>query len=656
MATLAENDENRPLITPARTNSIEDLDSMSIEPSWTYSIIESPMQAVKGKDDGKLPMFLIAGPRLKFFRLIQLYSFFLVIFMYQNYLKNGSTLLTRMAEEVFNMNEESGPGPFVVYLMPVFVSSLPMLLSVFFGFISDYMRYQRVYLIGYSCILSSLSAFLLMICGYLIASPSAETFLPTIGFPVTQTFVILSIVFYILGVSIFLPISLAYGLDLLNGTKWEVLYLYFPVFYVVNNLAFFTDYMDYIYLPDGYLKESCIAAFFVVIGTWLLFIIFRLFGIFPTFDTELFDLISFRKGCEIFMHAFRKRQSGEKSPRGHWFIQLASEAYSGKYPRIQVQMVASFFEINFLLFLLLLLFISTQIMSTLFPQQGLLLNWPYSKDENEFCTDSKTKDSPPTIKSLVFVNWITIVLLTPILECYFYKIVFFFNSAENLKLQGGKSFFKRILKCFRCFDRYWIPYDPMLKRIFWGSIFGLVSMILAFSVEIGRLNSGHFNITCHNNITSKPSLYIFSNFTVFSQVPQYVASGILEICSFIGCLHFVYFQSANTYKDSLKGLFFGLFYFYIGIGSTLSLLVYYFMTVMCATVDGGCDYCLSYVSKCSNSRFQFAWIPWAFLMVEFILLVVFFAWFTHYRHWKIANIKNRRYFLDAFAINGTDEG
>ena len=641
MATLDESEECRPLIENIN-NLSTNLYYQNIEPPTTYHIIQTLKLTVPGEENGIIPIFLIVGPKVRFIRFVRLISFFLIVLVFNIYAANSQSLLTTMVCKVFYkcsmrlLADQTDRGVAVFYLMPLLLSGLPLVLSLLFGFISDYTHYQRIYLISYSLVFASCSSFFLMLCSILLQPPACSC--PQIA-PTTQALIIFSVIFYIIGYAIFLPISLAYGLDLLEGTSWEVKYLYFPIYYVVVKLAQTLGVYSFTYSPESYLKDHCTAVFSIIFSILLLFIILRLFQIFPIFDTKPtgFKVISFRKGIEIFLNALKVRRSGQKSPRGHWFIQLSSDAHYGKYPRKQVQMVASLFEINFLFLFLMFLFTTSQTTLTLFPNQAFLLYPPIS-NITEICTDDETL----TLTNLNFINFLTIVLCTPFIEYYFYKVIFFFNSPENLK-NNRKSFLQKMKKCLRCFDRYWLVYDPILKRIFWGSIFGLISMVFALCVEIARINTSSSSLTCYN--TSPTKVYAFSNLGIFTQTPQYISSGILEILSYIGILQFIYFQSNSTYQDDLKGLFFGLYYFYYGLASVISFTIYALMGFLCTTT--GCGFCLIYVDDCPPSSFPYPLVLVPFVVLGFACLVVIavFAWFAHYRHWQLSKIKED-FFVD----------
>ena len=618
-----------------KTTLLQPLIDASTEPDSTYNVVEAPAECVEVEEDGLYPIFIIVGPRIKLIRLVRLFCFFIINLLFAVYFVNANQLLQSMATFiVFNSTSISDDNHHVIYLMPALLYGLPPFLSVVFGFMSDYTHYQRAYLLSYSFVFSSISAFSLFICDLLISPHGVDLD----DKQALYALIYVSVITYIIGLSMFYPISLAYGLDLLEGTKWEVKYLYFPMYYVVLSIGQIVGISPYVYLPlESQLETGCTIIFCLMISIMILYFVFRLFKIFPAFDKSTeFDVIPFRKGVEIFWNSLKVLRTGQRSPRGHWFIQLSSEVYYGKYPRKQVQMVASFFEINFLLSFLFFLFATTQAMYALFPEQGHLLRFQSNITEL-FCSQVSHQEPNGTVVNLTFINFITVILLTPFIEYYFYKIIFFFNSSENLKpATDKKSIWRKVLKCLRCFDRYWHVYDPILKRIFWGSIFGLLSIVSALCVEISRTR-------IVDTVSCNQSNHTYSTVSIFSQIPQYTLSGILEIVSYIGCLQFVYFQSNNTYKDQLKGLFFGLFYFYIGLANIICYLTYYLLSLI---FHQNGNFCLTHSIPCDDDdTVDLTWILYVILFIASFLVTAAFAVFAHYRHHQLSNISKRGTFL-----------
>ena len=610
-------------------NELSLISHASIESSATYSIIETPTKAIKIVDDGNVPIFLFVGPKIKLLRWVRLVCFFIIYLMFTAYVSNARVLLESITKNIFNNGSIIDEPNTLTYLLPTLLNGVPPLLSVFFGFVSDYEHHQRTYMLSYSFVSSLSSGFILMLCSFLITLENRYLEIQEIMIAL----ILLSITFHIIGVSIFLPISLGYGLDLLEGTKWEVKYLFFPIYYVVQNVAYFAGVLRYVYFPsETYFKESSIAVFSLMVCIFTMFTIFRLLQILPSFHKpKEFDVISFKTAFEIFSNSLKVRMKGQKSPRGHWFIQLSSDAHYGKYPRKYVQMVASFFEINILFMFIFMLFTTTQAKLAIFPKQGLLLRLPVSHMIQSPCPDPSSE----FMYSLIWVNFLTIVVLTPFIESYFYKIIFFHNSTENLRnFEKKKSLWQTFLKCLRCCDRYWHVYDPILKRIFWGSIFSTLSLVSALCVEIARVTTLDLNSTCEIERYSQVLSYRFSTTSIFAQIPQYVLSGILEIVSYIGCLQFIYFHSNSTYKDQLKGLFFGLYYFYIGLAIVVSNLIYYLF----GAISESRNICLSYTSACDQSDNPLTWILFLPLVMLSSVVLITFACFAHYRHYQLSRI------------------
>ena len=626
-----EDDEIHLLNDPSRESYYT-----KIESATTYTILRTLKETSHDEENGTFPIFLLAGPKISLFRFVRLISFLLIVFLFRIYTQNSHILLRRVVHHVFPCYFNSDQPFNTLFLLPLILSGFPLMLSLLFGFLSDYIQYQRVYLFTFSLLSSTLSALFLMLYSFSPVSPGSTC--AQVG-KTAEALVVLSVVFYIIGFAIFLPISLPYGLDLLGDTSWNVKYLYFPMYYVAINITQISTFIEYFHILDSNEQNVYIIIFSFMLFTLFLYFFFRAVQIFPTFDKKStgFKVISFRKGVEIFWNALKVRCSGQKSPRGHWFIQLSSDAHYGKYPRKQVQMVASLFEIHFLFLFLLFIFAISHTISTLFPKQASLLYPPVSKI-TDICTDHES----PTLRNLKFIKSLTFVLCTPFIEYYFNKVIFYFDSPENLN-NNKKSLWKKVMNCLRCFDRYWLVYDPILKRIFWGSIFGLISVLFAFSVEIYRIHTPSYNLTCNSNHSHNSSHnYTISHLSIFLQIPQYIASGILEIMSYIGCLQFVYFQSTNAYKDNLLGHFFGLFYFYNGLATLISSFGYYIISLSCNYQN--CESCPVYVETCSAYFYPLGWVQFVVLGLVCLLVIILFAWFSHYRHYQLSKIKEDFFF------------
>ena len=245
----------------------------------SFCHIQSPTEVIipPGEEEG-YPILLITGPTVKIFRLVRLLCFFFIVMTYTVYSANARELLESVTSMIVqNDKQNTGMTISLLYMLPTILNGLPPFLAVVFGFVSDYKHYQRAYMLSYSFVFSGCSSFFLMLCSLLLLVTQQQ-------FEIQQTLqalISLSILFHILGLSIFLPISLGYGLDLLEGTKWEVKYLFFPIYYVVQNVAYIGGALRYVYFDsDTHWKESCTANFSLTVCTLLLFTIFRILHIY----------------------------------------------------------------------------------------------------------------------------------------------------------------------------------------------------------------------------------------------------------------------------------------------------------------------------------------------------------------------------------------
>ena len=173
----------------------------SIESSATFSVVEASIKCIETKDDGKVPIFLIFGPKIKFLRWVRVFCFFVIYCMYTAYTSNARIILESITKEILTNGSIVGlSNPHLTYLLPTLLVGLPLLLSVFFGLISDYKHYQRTYMLSYSLISSLSSGFILMLCSFLIPLEGRYSEIREI----LIALIFLSITFHILGLSFFL--------------------------------------------------------------------------------------------------------------------------------------------------------------------------------------------------------------------------------------------------------------------------------------------------------------------------------------------------------------------------------------------------------------------------------------------------------------------
>ena len=632
--------ENEPLIN-SLVGSLGASGYLDISLSPSNQHIETP-------EDGRVPMFGLIGPNLKLKRVLKLYYFILIYVLYRFYYNNAGKLATSMLSLAFFPNSSSNGSsnsgdpfsldhPYFKFLFQMFEYIIPSFLSIIFAFVSDYGKYQRAYLLNYSLGISSFAAFVITICGYVLSvrrfvSTPLPLVLDVVGLPLHKILSVLGLISFEIGLALFIPISLAYGLDLLEGTKWKVAYFYFPLMYVANNVGNAFSYLDYLDATPSHLNINSLICLVVVIIAWVLFIIGRGCRILPDHRSDKDDF-TIHEGIKMFYYALKKRMT-DKSPRGHWFIQLASVEHFGKYSHEKVQRISAFFRIHFCLILLLLIFTAFQVLETVFPQQGYMLSIPSPVNQTVmYCGSQNT----PYIDNLHFINSFGILLCTPLFELLFWNIAFcskddtqpkFFKYIKNGLIKNG---LQKIIKLIR---DYFHSFDPILKKIFWGLFFGLASIICALLVEVIRIVTIPVNqqqINC--NPFGFRHKYRISGISIFSQVPQYMLGSLLEVLTLIGIQQFIYFQWFHTFKSSYKSSFLGLFYLYYALGSMLANVTYSLIDSSCQK-KYNCQLCFVYNDACSDNDFELTTVIWAVLIMVYLVIIVFFGMFSHYRHFQ----------------------
>ena len=518
--------------------------------------------------------------------------------------------------------------PYINYWFQSFGFAIPGMLSIIIAFVADYYKYERANLINYSLGISSFSAFVKVICSYNLQYTNDSLH------DLQKALSIIVLISFVLGLAIYLPTSLAYGLDILQGTSWKVIYLYFPLMYFVNNISTLLSYLTYLDPPEEYLPNHCLINLATVLLAWILCIIGRSCGFISYYDQTMKVDITLKEAISIIWYALRKRMSNLKVP-DHWFLQMASEKYYGEFKHEKVQIVSSFLRLIFLLSIPLVGYVGSQMIETGFPNQGYMLTIPTLSNLSQqevFCGDQKTI----YINNLTFINYISIILAIPFFEYFFWNVSFYVDANKEpycikcIKVAGIRNCVKRIQNAVR---DYFHPLDPILKKMFWGLFFGLFSIICAFYVEIARISTIDYNYQLYT--CEEPNFnhtYKISGISVFSQVPQYIFSGLLEVLLFVGVQQFVYFQCYTTFKDAFKSYFMSLYYFNVCLGIMVSNTVYVFLDQMCKKND--CGNCVIYNDTCSDQDFGYAWLVWLVFIILYLIIIGILGTFSHYRYWQ----------------------
>ena len=595
-------------------------------------------EVIDRPDEGKVPMFVLFGPKLKLKRVFKLYYFILVFMIFRVYYKNGGVLIPTIMKLSFfpkGSNEsENAKNPFVFdhpfinHWFQSFGFAIPGMLSLIIAYVADYFKYQRANLINCSLGISSFSAFVTVICGFIFQYK--YIYLQELQ----QALSIIVLISFVLGLALYLPTSLAYGLDILQGTSWKVIYLFFPLMYFVNNIIVLLSYSTYLDVPDYFLPYNCLVNLVIVLLAWVLCIIGRSCGCIPNYDQTTKVDITLREAFGIIWYALKERMSKLKAPPGHWFLQIASEKYYGKFKHEKVQIVSSFLRLIFLLSVPLVAYMGYQMVETGFPNQGYMLtmlNLTNLSQHDVYCKDHKYI----SISDLTIVNRISIIIAIPFFEYFFWNVTFYVDAKKEpfcvkcIKVAKIRKCVKRIQNFVR---DYFHPLDPILKKMFWGLLFGLFSIICAFYVEIARVTTieRNYNVyECENSTFNHT--YKISGISIFSQVPQYVFSGLLEVLLYVGVQQFIYFQCYTTFKDAFKSFFMSLYYFNISMGIMVANIVYVILDQIC---NRDCADCVIYSDTCSDQNFGYAWLVWMVFIILYVILIVILGISSHYRYWE----------------------
>ena len=436
--------------------------------------------------------------------------------------------------------------------------------------------------------------------------------------------------------------TITFGLDILHGTHFETLLLYFPLFYISRNIGGSLAYIQYIKYTRDESFIHCSVSTFVVLIAVLLLIIGRLCGFFK--DSALVaNNFSFYKGIKLIFSALKLKFIERKVADFRSLMLYTGTRNNYHDPKSLVSRTVAMVKINLIFIILTPLLGSYQILYQLFPEQSETLAFlpkPITQDPTHHCVKEIY------LNNYFFANPLTIVVFAVIFEFFFNDIVF--NVMRN-----------DIPRRIRCIPRclyglrnnlhaYLTLVDPILKRVFWGLPFGLLSVLCALTVEMLRINF-YFRLNC---TTSEHKAYYGSHVPLIAQVPQYIFSAMQETISLIGLLQYVYYLCSEHFQNSLRGFFFSLFFFYYGVAGFISNLVYFTFDRIChdhcnndthytnnSSVYYGSpnQFCFIFNSDCNNKQPN-GWVVWVIAILLCLTMIPLFYWFSHYKHWKRVRI------------------
>ena len=573
---------------------------------------------------------LFWGPRIPLHDRYRLYYFLFIIVLQRIYYYNSSSLLSEVLTNSFEVFKNDGS-----FILSILLLSIPVLLAPIFGYMSDSPRFARQRLLNLSLFISFISSLFLLAC-YTILQVTSTNYeypfhnLSSTFHTVIQVLSVLSLVLFILGFALFLPLSCPYGLDILHQNIIPTLILYFSMFYVANNIGSLLAYFRYLYFPHSQLVYHSIAASLVIFFTWLLFILGKFYNILPR-SPVVTNAFSLKKGFGVVAQAIKRRIVEGKTLGDVSILKYALRDHGGSYSLSVVRGTSSLIKINFALIMLLLVFGVYQTIEQLFPTQSNFLRWPHFRNiSKSYCYQEKYVH----LKNISLVDNISLILFAPVFEYFFFDVTFGYQSnASRLPcfiscIRIG--FLRRMVFYFRYYLIRYLFVENLLKRMLYGLLLGLFGILVTLGVDVARVKANTEQLYCPD---INKTIY-FSNLSIFAQIPQYICIGFLEVITIIGSLQFVYYQCSKHFGSAMKGFFFGLYYFYLGLGTLFANIFYLILNQIC--ISYGCNYCMVYTPHCTEGELSITWIPWVVLFVVclFCNFIPFFV-FAHSRQWKL---------------------
>ena len=575
-------------------------------------------------------LFFIGGPKIALHDRYRLYYFLVILVLQRIYYYNSSSMLSEVLTNSFEVFKNDGS-----FILSILLLSIPVMLAPIFGYLSDSPRFSRQRLLNLSLFISFVSSLLLLVCYTVLQVTRINNDYPFHNLPSTphlviQVLSVLSLVLFILGFALFLPLSCPYGLDILHQNIIPTLILYFSMFYVANNIGSLLAYFRYLYFPHNQLIYHSVAATLVIFFTWLMFILGRFYNILPV-TPVVGNSFSFRKGFGVISQAIKRRIVEGKTLGDVSILKYALRDHGGSYSLNVVRGTSSLIKINFTLMLMLLVFGVYQTIQQLFPTQSDFLSWPQVRNiSKSYCFQEKFVH----FENISFVDELSLILFAPIFEYFFFDVTFGYQDNSS-RLPCFIScirvgFLRRMVFQIREYIIRYLFVENFLKRMLYGLLLCLLGILVTLGVDVARVKSNTEQLNCPD---INKTIY-YSDLSIFSQIPQYICIGFLEVITMIGSLQFVYHQCCKHFGNAMKGFFFGLYYFYLGLGTLFANLFYIVLNQICK--DYGCSYCAVYTPHCTVGELSITWIPWVVVFIVCLLcnFIPFFI-FAHSRQWKL---------------------
>ena len=653
------------------TEAPDEVDNDPLDNTLTNILIQTAEEDPFPFQKNTFKPFLLFGERIPNLHKPGLYLHLVIVSLQFLFYKNTQVIMDFALDNItleYNSTELLFKNDFSKPLL----SSVSYLLIPFILYFCDRQEVRRYYLVFSSIFMGFIASCILLILlllkhfeievlGNIISG--GENFLVNTKISIdvlVSTFFLLVYLLFWFSYALSNPFLITFGLEILHGTQYEMLLLYFPLYYISRNVGISVSYLVFFKIVNEYPYIHCAVTTFVILIALLLTVFGRWKGYFKD-SAVVPNKFSFYSGLLTFLGAFKRKfiYRNKQDLKSLMLFTAGKKGYDN--PHDLVDKTRAMFKINFILIILIPLLSSYQILEQLYPQQAYYLNFLGKPN-----TDKNNADyychSNNYFLSYWFFNPLTIVILGPFIEYFFYDVIFDNKRSDVpcwvncislrirfIRVNYGFRFRERLRKHFTLVD-------PLLKRVFWGLPFGLLSAICALIIEVLRIKSHIEILDCGDNVHSPNSII-----PLLTQIPQYILSGILESISTIGLLQYTYYLCSKHFQNSLKGFFFSLFYFYYGVAGFLSNMFNFTFNQICSdhcqnhgivsmSNDTTSRWCILDSADCETSLLSNAWAIWVIVIGLYLIMIPMFYLLSHMNHWKM--VRANKEFLQELEKSG----
>ena len=642
------------------TESLDDVDDNPMNDTLASILIQTEKEDPAPFKKNTFKPFLFFGERIPNLHRTGLYLH-LVIVSLQSFFSFNTQVIMDFALDNITLEYNLTKSLFKNDFSKPLLSSVPYLLIPFIVYFCDRQKVRRYYLVFSSILMGFIASCILLILLLLkhferetlgtIISGNGNSVIVGVKYfvgPLGYTFCVLSYILFSFSFALSYPFSIIFGLDILHGTQYETLILYFPLFYIARNIGTSVSYLLFVRIVSEYSYIHCTVTTLAIIIALLLTVFGRWKGYFED-SAVVANNFSFQRGFVIFLGAFKRKFFYRNKANFQSLMLYTARKKKYDNPHDLVDKTRAMIKINFILIILIPLLGCNQILEQLYPEQAYFLTFlpkPVKSNNEYYC------NSNIYLQSYLFLDPLTIVILGPFIEYFFYDLIFDNKRTDLPCWVNCISFrirFVRVTCGLRIRERlceYFTLVDPILKRVFWGLPFGLLSTICALIVEVLRIKYSE-QLDCGRGSDSFSSVI-----PLISQIPQYIFSGILEVMSTIGLLQYTYYLCSKHFRNSLKGFFFSLFYFYYGVAGFISNIFNFTFDEMCAkhcqkngTIsfvnETSSKWCIIDNTDCQNSFLPDDWAIWVIIIALYLIMIPLFYILSHKNHWEKVRANRR---------------